>query len=108
MGQFKRISTGNLGALNAAVTIETRQLANSAAGVQITGTFSGTILIEATMDGANWGTYAFINCASGATETSITAVGQFRTELVACVGVRARMSAYTSGTAVATVAALDN
>jgi hypothetical protein len=108
MGQMKIVATGTLGALNNAVTAEFRHLSNGAAGVQITGTFSATALIEVTMDGTNWIAYAYINCASGATETSITAAGQYRTELVGVSSVRVRCSAYTSGSAAVTLVLLSN
>jgi hypothetical protein len=108
MGSFRSKATGSLTALNGAVTAEFRQIENGACGVQVTGTFSATLLIEATMDGTNYTTYAFVNCASGATETSITAVGQFRTELVGVHSVRVRCSAYTSGTAVVTLVSQGN
>ena len=108
MGQMKIVSSGTLTALNGAVTAEFRHLANGAAGVQVTGTFSATLLIEVTMDGTNWNTYAYINCASGATETSITATGQYRTELVGVSSVRVRCSSFTSGSAVVTLSLLSN
>jgi hypothetical protein len=108
MGQMKIVSTGTLGALNAAVTAEFRHLSNGAAGVQLTGTFSGTFVLEVTMDGTNWDAYAIVVCSTGATATSITATGQYRTELVGVSSVRVRCSAYTSGTATATLVLLSN
>jgi hypothetical protein len=108
MGQMKIVASGTLTAAQQTVTAEFRHLSNGAAGVQLTGTFAGTFLIEVTMDGTNWVAYAYINCASGATETSITAVGQYRTELVGVSSVRVRCSAYTSGTAYATLVLLSN
>ena len=108
MGQMKIVATGTLTAAEQAVTAEFRHLSNGAAGVQLTGTFVGTFLIEVTMDATNWVAYAYINCASGATETSITAAGQYRTELVGVSSVRVRCSAYTSGSAVVTLSLLSN
>lgn len=108
MGSFRSKATGSLTAADDAVTTEFRQLENGACGVQVTGTFTATLLIEATMDGTNWGTYAFVNCATGATATSITAAGQFRTELVGVHSVRVRCSAYTSGTAAVTLVVQGN
>lgn len=105
---FRIRGTGTLNAVDEAVTIENRHLPNAAAGVQVTGTFAATLLIEATQDGTTYTTYAAINCASGATETTITAAGQWRTELVGVTGVRVRCSAYTSGDAVVTLTAQSN
>lgn len=106
--QFRVKGTGTLNAVDEAVTITNPHLPNSAVGVQVTGTFTATLLVEATIDGTTFTTYAFINCASGATETSITAAGQYRTELVGVSSVRVRCSAYTSGDAVVTVTAQSN
>ena len=108
MPQIKIVSSGSLTAAQQAATAEFRHLSAGALGVQVTGTFSATMLVEVTMDGTNYNTYAFINCASGATETSITATGQYRTELVGASLVRVRCSAYTSGTAVVTLVVLEN
>ncbi len=108
MGSFRSKGTGDLDAVNEAVTVEVRQLDNAACGVQVTGTFSATLLIEATMDGTNWGTYAFVNCADGTTAASISAVGQYRTELVGVHSVRVRMSARVSGTASVTLVVQGN
>lgn len=108
MGNMRIISTGTLSAADQAISAEFRHLANGACGVQITGTFSATFLIEATIDGTNWNPYAFINCVTGATETSITSTGQFRTELVGVSSVRLRMSARTSGSANVTLVVLSN
>lgn len=108
MGSFRVKATGNITAAQGAVTAEFRQLENGACGVQVTGTFTATLLIEATIDGTNWNTYAFVDCATGSTGTSITAAGQYRTELVGVHSARVRCSAYTSGTAVVTLVAQGN
>lgn len=108
MASFRSKATATLSGVNQAATVDFRQLANGAAGVQVVGTFSGTLLIEATMDGTNWGTYAFVDCSSGSTAASITAAGQFRTELVGVYAVRVRMSAFTSGAADVTLVTQSN
>lgn len=108
MQPYRVKGAGNLTALNNAVTCSVPFINSAACGVQITGTFSATVLIEATIDGTNWTTYAAINCASGATETSITGAGQWRTELVGVTSVRVRCSAFTSGTAVVTLVVQGN
>ncbi len=101
-------SSGDLDAVNEAVTAEVRFIENAACGVQVTGTFSATLLIEATMDGTNWDDYAFVKCADGTTAASISAVGQDRTELVGVHSVRVRMSGRVSGTASVTLVVQGN
>lgn len=108
MSSFVVKATGDLDAVSEAVTAEVRQIENAACGVQVSGTFSATLLIEATMDGTNWTTYAFVDCSSGSTATSITAAGQYRTELVGPQQVRVRMSARASGTASVTLIVKGN
>lgn len=76
-------------------------------GVQITGTFVGTIQFEVSGDGL---TFAALNMTppnSTSAVTSATAVGQWQGSCVSKV-VRCRMSAYTSGQAAVTMIAIPN
>lgn len=72
-------------------------------GIQITGTFSATITFEATVDGTN---YVALNCTpsnSGTAASTATAVGAFTVSSGGYAAIRARCSAYTSGSPVLTV-----
>ena len=60
-------------------------------GIQVTGTFSATITFEATVDGTNYVTYALSDLSTAARTSGGYAA------------VRARCSAYTSGSPVLTV-----
>ena len=89
-----------LGALDAvtAVTVEDADFIS----VGISGTWVGTISFEATIDNTNW--YTLTVHSSSATDkkaavSSTTANGLFFHDLYAFKQIRARMSAYTSGTA---------
>lgn len=69
----------------------------------ITGVFVGTIAFEATIDGTNWAAVSARDAATTADATrvvSATAVGLFVIDAGSFSLVRARCSAYTSGTAV--------
>lgn len=108
MANFKTKQTGTVSGTGTVASADFRHLANGACGVQVVGALTGTLLIEASMDGTNFGTYAFVDCATGSTATSITAAGQYRTELVGVQSVRVRCSAYTSGTPAVTLVIQSN
>jgi hypothetical protein len=92
-------ATGALGALNAALTISAKGLSAVATDIQ-TGTLSGTVTYEATLDDTNWiaiaGAQVVTNGAWNSADTSFPArrvfpVGGFSQ-------FRIRVSSYTSGT----------
>lgn len=97
------VVTGTLTALNQAVTLPTATQCDKV-GVQITGTFVGTISFEGTLDGTNWVSVALGAAATPATPaTSASAAGVFVGDLFQFVGFRVKMTAFTSGSAVITV-----
>lgn len=107
--QPKRVKeTGTLTVLDSAVTAVVPFLNSAACSAQIAGTWSGACVLEATVDNTNWVAFAYINCTSGATETSIPANGVYRTELVGVSMVRVRRSTATSGTANVTLVVQGN
>ena len=73
-----------------------------ALAIQVTGTFVGTVTFEGTVDGSTWVAMQFIPIGGGAGVTSVTAPGIVRAECAGYRLVRARVSAYTSGTITAT------
>lgn len=75
-------------------------------GVQIEGTFVGTLQFEQTVDGTNWKTWPVLPNGSTSSVTSATAPGLWSGTIAGTKQVRVRLSAYTSGTAtVSTVTA---
>lgn len=70
--------------------------------LQVSGTFSATLLFEATSDGTNWQTITGIKLLDGSSATGATATGQFAFQNTGLTGLRVRCTAYTSGTAVVT------
>ena len=78
----------------------------STCGVQVTGTFSATVTFEATINGADWVAIPFTNIASGASATTATAAGLYRTTVSGLVGLRARISTYGSGNVTADALAI--
>jgi len=76
---------------------------SGAAGCEITGTFTGTIVLEASFDGVTWFAPACTTVANASATNSLTAPGRRKIDPGAAVALRARMSAFTSGAAVTTL-----
>lgn len=70
-------------------------------GIQLSGTWAGTLTFEANIDGTNWGTVIATNTATGGTATVANANGLYTIKTAGLNEARARISAYTSGTVVA-------
>lgn len=66
--------------------------------IQVLGTFVGTIAFEASLDNTNWVAYNMVQDAGNVVGTIATSTGLFRASAAGLLGVRARVSAYTSGT----------
>jgi hypothetical protein len=90
----------SLGVADAAVTVTVADADRIT--FDVTGTFTGTITFEASVDGTTFVAYGGQAPAGGTVITTLTAPGVFQSTANSCQGfekVRARMSAYTSGTA---------
>jgi len=92
-------ATGTINALNAAITMPTAGM--SGVVFQLTGTWTGTIVLEGSVDGTNY--TALPMSAFGTVVptvlTSVTANGLYRANGATLSSIRVRFSAYTSGTA---------
>jgi hypothetical protein len=65
--------------------------------LQVSGTFEGTVTFEATLDGVNWVSLQMRSVTDGSIVTTATAPGIFVAAVAGLTAVRARISAYTSG-----------
>jgi hypothetical protein len=77
---------------------------DSTVGVDVRGTFTATITLEVSLDGLNWAAPAVTTLTGAGASATVTTAG---TRLVSVSGaalLRARCSAYTSGTAVVVMA----
>lgn len=83
---------------NSVLQINTAELA--AVGFSIAGTFVATVLLEVSMDGVTWDPPNTFTLAKAAGATSFAAPARNLIQVAGLALLRARMSAYTSGTAV--------
>lgn len=98
--------SNSLAALNDAATITVDAYAS--ATIQVTGTYSGSLTFEGTIDGTNWVTIPFyLVSASGsnAFTTINSGTGMYVSNIGGLHQFRVRMSAYTSGAAVVSIVA---
>ena len=75
----------------------------SSAGIQVTGTWAGTLVFEVSNDGANYAGISVIGIAATSTISSATANGIWTGNVSGANYFRVRCSAYTSGTIVITI-----
>ena len=81
--------------------------AKAGAAVQVSGTFVGTVTFEVTQDGTNYVSILGENVADGTLSTTTTSTGVFVFPTSGLRGLRARVSAYTSGSITARGGAVD-
>lgn len=74
----------------------------------LTGTFVGTVTFEGTIDGSNWFSVMAVKLGDGSIATTATSTGMYRIACAGITSVRARVSAYTSGSITATARTSQN
>ena len=93
------------------VTLPLNRGAFDTAAIQVTGTYTGILTVQVTIDGTNWISLAaatsLINMATAAQSATIAsaAVGMWQLDVSSCVGVRVTALAAVTGTAVVTLVA---
>lgn len=106
MPNFRNSTSGSIAANDTSVTLAYREFFNGGVGVQVTGSFSGTLQFEMTLDGTNFVAVQATNVTTAAIAGTTTATGIFRFDVVGALVVRVRSTAWTSGTATLTVVGL--
>jgi hypothetical protein len=76
-----------------------------AAGWQVTGTWTGTLTFEGTVDGTNYAAMAATPVVGGSSVSTTTANGAWRSNIAGLQAIRLRGTASMTGTAVVTVIA---
>lgn len=107
MAQFRNATTGTIDANGEAVALEWRHFGRGATGVQVTGTFVGTLECQVSLDGTTYVAALATNVTTGNTTTTLTAPGVLRFETVGAKLVRVAATAWTSGEAVVTVVCME-
>jgi len=103
MPNYRNSSQDTIDANGEVVSLAYRQFYNGGVGVQLVGTFSGTIQFEMSIDGTNFVAVQATNVSTGAIATTATAVGVYKYDVVGALVVRVRATAWTSGSVVASV-----
>lgn len=106
MPAYRNTTNGTIAALNGAVTLAWREFYNGGVGVQITGTFSGTLTFQMTIDGTNWVNVQAADVSTGSASTGTTTTGIRYFNVVGAQSVRVTATGWTSGSAVVTVVGL--
>ncbi len=77
-------------------------IGQAAAVIALTGTFVGTVTFEATLNGSTWFSIMAVKLGDGSIATTATSTGLYRISCAGLTSLRARVSAYTSGSITAT------
>ena len=96
---YRNSIAGTITANGASVTLPYRHFTNGGVGFQVTGTFSGTLQFELTINGTDWVAFQVANVNTGSLSLTTTATGVFKGDVVGIVGIRVTSTAWTSGTA---------
>ena len=103
---YRNSTTGTITANNGNVTLAYRQFFNGGVGIQLAGTFSGTLQFEMSINGTDFVAVQATNVTTGAIVTTSTGTGVFKFDAVGALVVRVRATAWTSGTANVTLTAM--
>jgi len=93
-----------LGALNDELPLNISDSYSEEGVIDISGTFTATLVVEGSADGVTYRALAMSPVAGGAAVASVTAPGAWRVDFGGAKAARVRVSAYTSGSAVAQAA----
>lgn len=112
MANYSNKTTGTIDANGEIVAHATRFLAPGVVSVQVAGTFTGTIQIEASLDGTNFKAFQMLDSAtlyggSPTAYTSVTATHVLCGKAYAVTYIRLRASAWSTGSADITIVSVD-
>jgi hypothetical protein len=96
-------ATGNITSSGSTVIIALN--ADSTVGIQVSGTFSATLLINGSVDGTNYSPTTAITLTTGIIVTSITSAFTGQINTAGMVSLKISVASYTSGTAVVSLRA---
>jgi hypothetical protein len=106
MPGFRNQAVGTIAANAQAVTLAWREAFNGGVGLQLAGTFTGTVTLEVTLDGTNWVPLQGVNVSDGTPGATLIASGIMAADVIGAVAVRAVGGGWGSGTANVTLVGL--
>ena len=106
MPNYRNSTSGTIAANGASITLAWREFYNGGVGIQVTGTFSGTLQFEMTIDGTNFVAVQTTNVTNIVVSPTTTATGVFFFNVVGAMSVRVRSTTWASGTATVTLVGL--
>jgi hypothetical protein len=98
-------TTGTIAMASTANAVTATLAGDSAMGIAVSGTWTGTLIAEATINGTDWFAVNLAANATGTINTTFTANGQAQALVAACAGFRIRCSVTGTGTANVTLIA---
>ena len=107
MPNYRNATNGSIDAATESVELAYRHFMNGGVGVQVTGTWTGTLEFQVTINGTDWDDIAAEEVGSLIISTQTTANGTFKFDAVGVKGVRVYATGWTSGTAEIAVAGLE-
>lgn len=105
---MQKIVSGQLKAVNDAVVLDWPGGCNGGAGIQLAGTFVGTVVVEGTINGTDWIALKPIAVDDETAAASFTGPELLKVQVVGLTKVRTRCSLYTSGTIEVTINGMEN
>ena len=106
MPSFRNQTTGSLTTNGQSLSLAYREFFNGGIGVQVTGTWTGTLEFRMTIDGTNSVAVIATDVTSGTQATTTTANGVFKFDVVGALAVSVASTAAMTGTATVTLVAL--
>lgn len=112
MPNYSNKTTGSITANGQSITHAARLLAPGVVSAQITGTFTGTIQLEASMDGTNFNAFEMVDISNThgnnpSVHTNVTTPHVLCANAYALAYIRFRASAWSTGTAAITIVTLN-
>jgi hypothetical protein len=106
MPNYRNQSTGNIAAEGESVGLEWREFFNGGVGVQVTGTWTGTLQVQVTLDGTNYSAVLLRLTTTEGPISGLTANGIAYADVIGARNVRVIATAEMTGTAVITLVGL--
>lgn len=103
MPSYRNTTSGTLTGNDQTVVLAWREFYNGGVGIQVTGTFTGTLTFQMTIDGTNYVSALTTNVTTGAQSTTTSSTGIFFFNVVGAMSVRVIGSGWSSGTATVTL-----